>query len=211
MRIDRRDRAVKVSVPNRSSYRDARQFVEREVEWVKRRILDLPGGKVVEQGGLFPLRGEPTRIEISDRLRGGVDHQIDEDGDPFLNVTGGHEYAPRRLVSFLQKEARRDLEKAVEFYAGRLGVTWLSLKIGDPQTRWGSCSSRGSLSFSWRLVLAPPSVLEYVAAHEVAHRMEMNHSSRFWAHVEELMPAYQSKRAWLREEGPALQALNFSR
>lgn len=209
MRIDRRNRAVNVTLPPRASYQKAREFVEREAAWIGSRIRDLPGGRVVEQGGMFPFRGEATRIEISDSLRGHVRHDIDEDGDPFLVVPGGEDHASRRLVSFLQKEARTVLGEAVPRYAGQLGVTWSSIRISDPVTRWGSCSTRGTLSFSWRLILAPPRVLEYVAAHEVAHRKEMNHSSRFWAHVNDLFPGYRKEQDWLKKEGPALQALQF--
>ena len=93
-----------------------------------------------------------------------------------------------------------------------LGVTYGKISIRDQKTRWGSCSSEGNLSFNWRLILAPPDVLDYVVIHELCHRKEMNHSKEFWALVESLMPEYKERRKWLRENGNnlTLDALNTS-
>lgn len=90
------------------------------------------------------------------------------------------------------------------YYAARMGVTFNRITIRDQKTRWGSCSSKGNLNFNWRLVLAPVPVLDYVVIHELAHRREMNHSSRFWDIVGEIMPDYQIHRRWLREHGGSL-------
>ena len=116
-----------------------------------------------------------------------------------LSVPGEPEFLARRVTEWLRREARRDLERAVARHAKALGRKPGGLRVGDPKSRWGSCSSKGVLTFSWRLVLAPPRVLDYLAAHEVAHLKEMNHGRKFWALVERLDPDYEAARAWLNK------------
>ena len=126
---------------------------------------------------------------------------------PAIVVAGAPEHLRRRVVDFLKREAKRDLEPAVMGYAARLGVTVKAIRLRDQTSRWGSCSATGHLSFSWRLVMAPPFVLDYLAAHEVAHLREMNHSRRFWRLVESICPATEAARAWLSAQGGALHAI----
>jgi predicted metal-dependent hydrolase len=118
-----------------------------------------------------------------------------------LHVSGRSEHAPRRLRDWLIDEARRDLDARVLAHTRALGVKAKRIAIRDQATRWGSCSTTGVLSFSWRLILAPPRILDYVAAHEVAHLAEMNHGPRFWAHVELLMPTMHEDKRWLQLYG----------
>jgi predicted metal-dependent hydrolase len=108
---------------------------------------------------------------------------------------------------FLVAEARRDLTRAVEGHARTLGVSWSSLTVKDTTSRWGSCNSDGALCFSWRVVLAPPHILDYLAAHEAAHLRELNHSKRFWNHVARCAPEYEKAEAWLRRHGASLHAI----
>jgi predicted metal-dependent hydrolase len=107
----------------------------------------------------------------------------------------------------LKKQARCDLVQAVERHAPNIGVKAKSITLRDTTSRWGSCSSSGALSFSWRIILAPPEVLDYLAAHEVAHLREMNHSPRFWKLVEENCSHFKSSRAWLKNHGSSLHAV----
>jgi predicted metal-dependent hydrolase len=116
-------------------------------------------------------------------------------------VAGGFEHLDRRVHDFLKREARRDLQKAAERYADVLDVKVKRLSIRDQSSRWGSCTSSGSLSFSWRLILAPPFVLDYLAAHEVAHLVEMNHSPRFWKIVGRICNHVERAKRWLDAEG----------
>ena len=111
------------------------------------------------------------------------------------------------MIDFLKKEARHDLERAVMRHAMMLGVRVKAIRLRDQTSRWGSCSSTGMLSFSWRLVMAPPFVLDYLAAHEVAHLHEMNHGPRFWHLVESVCPETKQARAWLNREGLRLHAI----
>ena len=122
-------------------------------------------------------------------------------GLPRLYVTGEEEHAPRRLLDWLKRQAHLDLKTRVAVHAKRLDLTPKRLYVRDQTTRWGSCSTSGALSFSWRLVLAPPFVLDYLAAHEVAHLGHMNHGPRFWALVERTMPRHEEARSWLRKHG----------
>ena len=115
----------------------------------------------------------------------------------------------RQVQDFLKREARKDLEAATRRHATRLGVTGARIGIVDQSSRWGSASSTGAINYSWRLILAPPSVLDYVAAHEAAHLVEMNHSAAFWAVVERLYPGWQQERGWLHEHGQGLHSYRF--
>jgi len=122
-------------------------------------------------------------------------------------VAGRLEYLPRRVIDFMKREAKRDLERAALRHAMMLGVRVKAIRLRDQTSRWGSCTATGHLSFSWRLIMAPPFVLDYLAAHEVAHLREMNHSRRFWRLVESVCEDRERARAWLLAEGPALHAI----
>ena len=131
----------------------------------------------------------------------------DENGQ-VLAVSGEAAHLRRRVVDYLKREARRDLEAAVALHAGALSVRPTLMRVRDQRSRWGSCSGDGHLSFSWRLIMAPPFVLNYLAAHEVAHLLEHNHSRRFWRLVEQICPDRHRARAWLRSEGSSLHAVD---
>jgi len=123
--------------------------------------------------------------------------------NPFasLNVAGDVTHAPRRLGDWLVDQARRDLDARVSWHSRRLGVKASRISVRDQTSRWGSCSTTGALSFSWRLILAPRHILDYVAAHEVAHLAEMNHGPKFWALVRRTMPDMDEARRWLQIYG----------
>jgi predicted metal-dependent hydrolase len=153
---------------------------------------------------LLPLRGEPHRITHRQGARGTVWTESDGNGGRLLCVAGHAAHLNRRLADFLQREAKRDLEAASRQFATDLGLSVRRVSVRDQSSRWGSCSTTGVLSFSWRLVLAPGYVLEYLAAHEVAHLIEMNHSARFWRVVNRLVPGHERAKAWLDAHGADL-------
>ena len=130
-------------------------------------------------------------------------------------IEGGALIVPRRaapgqlVCAFLRLRARDRLAERVDHFAGLIGRRPGKLTLRDTRSRWGSCSAAGNLMFSWRLIMAPPEVLDYVAAHEVAHLLEMNHSPAFWAGVTRLMPGYAAPRRWLRDEGASLHRYRF--
>jgi hypothetical protein len=108
------------------------------------------------------------------------------------------------MLDWMKRQANLDLNARVAVHADRLDLTPARIVVRDQTTRWGSCSTSGALSFSWRLVLAPPFVLDYLAAHEVAHLGHMNHGPRFWNLVERTMPRHEEARTWLRKHGASL-------
>ncbi|MBU1176261.1 MAG: M48 family metallopeptidase [Alphaproteobacteria bacterium] len=195
-------RAV-LTVPVHGDPRTAGDFLDRQRAWLGARLSRVSGPRPFADGATFPLRGVAHRIHATGRLRGGVAVDADETG-PVLLVPGAPEHLNRRLTDWLKTEADNDLQARVAVHAATLGVTPSGITLRGQSSRWGSCSSRGRLSFNWRLVLAPPFVLDYVAAHEVAHLRHMNHSPAFWAEVARALPDHARGRAWLRSHGREL-------
>jgi predicted metal-dependent hydrolase len=194
-----------VTIPALGKLAEARDFLERHRGWLRARLAALPAATPIVDGGWIPLRGEPHRI-VHHAGRGLV--RIEEhEGERRLLVTGSVEHLARRVTDFLKREARRDLEAATARHAATLGVKVKTLRLGDPTSRWGSCSSTGTIAYSWRMIMAPPAVLDYLAAHEVAHLREMNHSDRFWRHVAAICPHMEQAKAWLNRHGASLHAV----
>lgn len=153
----------------------------------------------------MPLRGVPHTISFTGNRKTRLISVDDRQGTrPTIIVPGDTERAPDRLTRYLFDEAKRDLAASVAKHARPLAVKATRIAIRDQTSRWGSCSTTGALSFSWRLILAPPFVLDYVAAHEVAHLSEMNHGPRFWALVKKICPDFESAKQWLQVLGPDL-------
>jgi hypothetical protein len=202
LRVSRTRRAVIVTLPVQCDIGEAGQFISRNIEWVRERLVSLPQPVVFADGARLPLRGVPCVLRFSGEQPTGV-ARLPGDGDRLeqLVVGGPIGRAPRRLKDWLIGEARQDLDHAVIRHARRLDLRPKRIAVRDQSSRWGSCSTTGLLSFSWRLILAPPLVLDYVAAHEVAHLAEMNHGPRFWALVRRSMPRMEEARRWLRDHG----------
>jgi len=155
-------------------------------------------------GTVVPVRGLDHRIDHRRGARGTVWSEVASDGVRLLCVAGEAPHVGRRVADHLKREAKRDLEAASRRYAARLGIAVKRVSIRDQASRWGSCSATGVLSYSWRLILAPPFVLDYLAAHEVAHFIEMNHSPRFWRTVLGICPDAKRAKAWLDAHGADL-------
>ena len=163
-------------MPPRGSLKQAREFAQKHGAWIAARLERLPEAAPFADGAVLPLRGVDHRIVHRRGARGTVWIETGDDGERLLCVAGAAPHIPRRVRDFLKREAKRDLEAASRRAADALGVTIKRVSIRDQSSRWGSCSTTGVLSYSWRLILAPPFVLDYLAAHEVAHLIEMNHS-----------------------------------
>jgi predicted metal-dependent hydrolase len=204
LRIHAATREVVLTMPPRGSLREAKAFAERHGAWIAARLHRLPAAAPFADGATLPLRGVPHRIAHRPDSRGTVWPEIGAEGERLLCVAGDRRHLHRRMSDFLQREARRDLEAASRRAAAQLGVTIKRISVRDQTSRWGSCSISGVLSFSWRLILAPPFVLDYLAAHEVAHLVEMNHSPRFWRIVEDLCPHCARAKVWLDVNGADL-------
>jgi predicted metal-dependent hydrolase len=191
---------VSVTAPSRRGLAHALDFARGEKAWIAGQLAKVPGPVALTTGAVVPFKGQSHEIRAADRGPAPVWR-----GDNVIWVRGRAAHAPRRVLDFLKSEARKALEARVLDHASRLGVKPSRITVRDTASRWGSCSSGRSLSFSWRLILAPDFVLDYVVAHEVAHLCEMNHSPRFWAHVRSLVPDMDAPRRWLKINGRELQ------
>jgi predicted metal-dependent hydrolase len=214
LRVSRTRRAVILTMPRSSDFREADQFLSRSLDWVRARLEGVPEPAPFRDGALVPLRGQLHEIAFlgQGRARAVVVRESGAAGDlPRLRVSGSPEHAPRRLQDWLSGEASKDLDARVALHARTLGVKARRITLRDQKSRWGSCSSGGQLSFSWRLILAPPFVLDYVAAHEVAHLAEMNHGPRFWRLVAKTLPAFEEAKVWLRIHGMDLYRYGMER
>jgi predicted metal-dependent hydrolase len=171
--------------------RQGLRFLLAQRGWIAARLAALPQRAPFVEGALVPVLGVPHRIRrVEDPAATIADGEIRVRGDPA--------HLPRRVRDLLIATARAELTRRARLFAARIGHRPARVGVRDPTSRWGSCSAAGSLSFSWRLILMPEPVLDYVVAHEVAHLAEMNHGPRFWRLVESLAPGSAAPRAWLR-------------
>ncbi len=201
LRVSETRQAITVTLPLRCPIEEAHGFVERNRAWLGARLGRISGLVPLAHGIELPLRGVPHAVSFYPGRSGLV---AADAAARTIAVPGTVEHCPRRLKDWLVAEARRDLDRQVARHADTLGLRPRRIVVRDQSSRWGSCSSTGSLSFSWRLVLAPPFVLDYVAAHEVAHLAEMNHGPRFWALVARTDPDMRLARHWLKVSGASL-------
>ena len=204
LRVQAASRAVVLTMPMRGSLREAKAFAERSGAWIAARLKRLPEAAPFAHGTEVPLRGVPYRIMHRRGERGTVWTETDAQGGMLLCVAGEGAHVNRRINDFLKREAQRDLEVASRRYAAKLDVAFKRVAVRDQSSRWGSCSNTGVLSFSWRLILAPAFVLDYLAAHEVAHLKELNHSPRFWRLVGRLDADFERAKTWLDAHGTDL-------
>ena len=207
LRLDERTREAVAVAPSKRKIGEAAAFARDRLDWIAEHLQALPDHQVLADGATFKLRGEDCRITLEGHGRLAKLHP----GTPqILSVPGLPETIGRRVERFLKKTAEQDLTAAVIRYCDLLSVEARRVTVKDTRSRWGSCTSDGRLAFSWRLIMAPPAVLEYVAAHECAHLLEMNHSPAFWAHVETCRPTWKRERAWLRKHGRDLHAVRVA-
>ena len=202
LRVSGVDGRVSLTLPRRASLREAQAFLHTKEDWIRGHLDRQPSTTLVVPGALIPVEGRP-RLIAETRTR--VVKLMDE----HILVPLGEDKAGVRVRAFLKTLARDRLAEASARYATQLGHPFGKISLRDTRSRWGSCTSEGNLMYSWRLILAPASVLDYVAAHEVAHLAEMNHSAAFWNEVAGLMPEYETPRKWLRSHGGGLHRFQF--
>lgn len=201
LRVSRLDGRVTLTVPSGVPQREVERFVQERANWVQGHLADQPAPVVVGAGVVLPVLGAPVRLTARDKAR-----VAKREGD-VLWVSAAR--ASAQAKAHIQTVARARLAQACDDLSARLGRRYSVLALRDTRSRWGSCSSTGRLMFSWRLAMAPARILDYVAAHEVAHLAEMNHSAAFWTHVARLHPTYQEDRAWLHAHGARLHRYRF--
>jgi len=194
LRVDAATRTIELILPRGAGAEQGVRFVNAHRGWIAARLDALPMPIRFEEGAIVPVFGRPHRIC----------HHQDRAGPPVavadgeIRVRGAPEFVARRVRDHLISLARREFTLRARACAARLGRTVARVAVRDTKSRWGSCSSSGNLSFSWRLVFAPEAVIDYVVAHEVAHLAEMNHGPRFWGLVAALAGDHAGPRAWLK-------------
>lgn len=194
------DGLVRLTIPRRAPLGDARAWAESKRGWIESQLASLPEPQPIHPGMILPLAGERLMLDWSDHYP-----RKPRKTGASVQVGGPHETVAARMLRWLKEEARAVLETESRELALRLGVTLGRVSVGDPVSRWGSCSPSGDIRYSWRLILAPTSVRRATVAHEVAHRIHMNHGHDFHALVAELLgddPA--PARKWLRTHGAEL-------
>ncbi len=205
LRVDPARGLIQVVVPAGLDEAEAIRFVGRHAGWIRSRLAALPAARPFIDGARVPVLGLDHVIRHDPAWRG-PGRRLDGE----IRVGGGPEHLPRRVRDLLVAEARQVLTDRARHMAETLGARIRGITLRDTRSRWGSCSSAGGLSFSWRLILTPDPVLTYVVAHEVAHLQELNHSPRFWALVTRLVPDAALSRAWLRRHGAELLRIGLS-
>lgn len=200
--IVRPDTSVIVRAPLRASSQSIQEFVARNIEWIQRKQAQAraavpPAPKEYALGERFEFLGKKYPLEIV----GGQKKSLLLEADRFKLAESAWKNAGSAFEHWYRDQARQILNERVEFHARRNGFHYKRIGITSARTRWGSCSATGSLNFSWRLIMAPMDVVEYVVLHELVHTVHHDHSRKFWKRLEQSMPDYRERRKWLRKNG----------
>lgn len=199
LRYNPTDHAISLTLPRYTHVQAGLKFLTQKGEWLLETLKDMPSHRRMKPGMVIPLMGDRVRIRHDETIRKAW---VLEDG--VLSIGGPRDEFPKRTTDALKKIAKREISKLATRHAKKVGRPVNRVTVRDTRSRWGSCSSAGNLSFSWRLVFAPTEVFDYVVAHEVAHLRHMNHSDRFWNLVSILAPDYEIAKEWLRRHGREL-------
>ena len=206
IRIDARAGEAVLIAPSERKLAEVVAFARTKTDWMRERLAERPQGTPIQPGAVIDLFGKPTRL-ISTGGAGAA--RLAEDADGPLIASGGEgEAYARRVENLFKRVARDTLQSRTDVHLRTLGQRPVRLSIADPKSRWGSCSPHNrSIRYSWRVIMAPPAVIDYLAAHEVAHLVHADHSPAYWAVVQRLVGDHRPHRKWLRENGPALHAV----
>ena len=202
LRISQLDGRVTLTLPKSVSESEGIAFAREKEDWLRGHLARRGSDQDIALGAILPIEGSDREIVQ------GTGRRVILEQDS-LRIPGTPEQFGTRAQAFLKQMARDKLVAASDHYANILGKPYNRITLRDTRSRWGSCSSAGALMYSWRLILCPPEVLNYVAAHEVAHLAEMNHSQAFWDTVTEIHGPYASPRNWLRQNGSSLHSYKF--
>jgi predicted metal-dependent hydrolase len=204
LRVSRLDGRVTLSMPTRAREGEAMAFLRGHEDWLRQTLQAMPDAarRLVGIGSVVPVEGRELQVAA------GTGRGVRVEGDSLM-VPGDPATAGARVAAWLKVVARDRLARASTHYAELVGRSYASLALRDTRSRWGSCSPDGRLMYSWRLVMAPPAVLDYVAAHEVAHLVELNHSAAYWKVVTGICPDWKDHRAWLKTHGNSLHRVRF--
>ncbi|MCV6598760.1 MAG: M48 family metallopeptidase [Mangrovicoccus sp.] len=201
LRVSRLDGRVTLSVPRSLPLREAQKFLQERADWVARALAEQPAQILVQPGVQVPVAGQMLPVAWAEAGPARI-------GAGRILLRPGQDSGPQ-VEKLLRQQARAALEPACQRFGQRLKREAGRISLRDTRSRWGSCTAAGNVMFSWRLAMAPPEVLTYLAAHEMSHLREMNHGPRFWALVEALCPDYAACRAWLHQHGAELHRYRF--
>ena len=202
LRINTAGEGAVVTIPAHINPADGLDMARRQTAWLQSHLKDLGERTAFRDGVQVPYQGDQYTIRHRADARDTVWIEDDE-----IIIAGKIEHLSRRLDDWMKKQARATITALAHEKADQIKKTVNRITIRDTRTRWGSCSFKGCLSFSWRLILAPPEILDYVVAHEVAHLTHMNHSREFWDAVDTLTGSANTGRAWLSDNGSALHRI----
>jgi len=206
IRIDGRAGEAVLVAPSERGLAQAVAFARTKANWMRQRLAERPEGSPLSPGATVALFGRPTRLAAT----GGTGAaRLTEDADGPLIVSGGEgEAFARRVENLFKRVARETLQARTDSHLRALGQRPVKMSIADPRSRWGSCSPHNrTIRYSWRVIMAPPEVIDYLAAHEVAHLVHADHSPAYWSVVQRLIGDHRPHRKWLRDNGPALHAV----
>jgi len=206
IRIDGRAGEAVLVAPSERGLAQAVAFARTKSDWMRQRLAERPQGSPLAPGAVVDLFGRPTRLEGTG---GAGAARLTEDADGPLIVSGGEgEAYARRVENLFKRVARETLQARTDVHLRALGLRPVRMSIADPKSRWGSCSPHNrTIRYSWRVIMAPPPVIDYLAAHEVAHLVHADHSPAYWSVVQRLVGDHRPHRKWLRDHGPALHAV----
>jgi len=202
LRVNAAGEGAVVTIPPHVDVADGLEMAHRQSAWLEQRLGDMGERTAFADGVRVPFQGIDYTVLHQPNARGTV--WIEGDG---IHVAGDVRHLTRRLNDWMRKQARTEISPLAFAKAERIERVPSRITIRDTRSRWGSCSSKGGLSFSWRLVMAPPDVLDYVVAHEVAHLAHMNHGAHFWKTVDTLTADARAGRDWLSNNGSALHRI----
>ena len=206
IRIDARAGEAVLIAPSERKLGEVVAFARTKTAWIRERLADRPLGTPLEPGTTLALFGKPVRLTATG---GAGAARLIEDPDGPVIVSGGEgEAYARRVENLFKRVARDTLQTRTDVHLRTLGQRPVKMSIADPKSRWGSCSPHNrSIRYSWRVVMAPPAVIDYLAAHEVAHLVHADHSPAYWSVVQRLVGDHGPHRKWLRDNGAALHAV----
>ena len=205
LRVSSINESVTLTAPVNTNQDVLLRFLESKENWLKENLLKISDKKVhVDIGRLIPIFGIKKHIKIcSESLN--------------VRIIGNSIRIPTTVSkpglaveNFLKKLAKEEITRVANYYCGKLGVSYASIKLRDTRSRWGSCSSNSNLMFSWRIIMAPRNIIRYLVAHEVTHLKHFNHSREFWFEVLSIFGSYENERNWLRTEGTDLHFYKFN-
>lgn len=205
LKVDTYAPRILLTCPHRDLVAEGLDFIERRRDWIMRRLAEAPAATPFAPGATIPIRGVDHDIVHCPGTRRAV---VQDAGRLLVGGEAGH--VSRRVEDWLRTEARREFADYADTLCERIGVVRRRITVRDTRSRWGSCSSAGAISLSWRLILAPSVVYRYVVAHEVAHLRHMDHSPAFWAVVDSLVPDRREAEAWLKRHGNTLHGYGMA-